>query len=180
MVIRTRDHTRKPRLFPDHIAYFAAAPTNIEPTSFSKANHLPHWQASMEEEIAALARNNTLTLVLSSPSQHVVGCKWVHHIKFERYKTRLVAKGYSQEEGVDYFETFSPVVRPSTICIVLTLTLSKGWTLRQLDVQNAFLHGDLQETVYMHQSPGFIDSSRPSHVCLLSKALYGLKQSPRA
>jgi Reverse transcriptase (RNA-dependent DNA polymerase) len=183
MVTRTRDHTRKPRLFPDHIAYFAAAPTDIEPTSFSKARRLPHWKAAMEEEITALARNNTWTLVPYSPSQHVVGCKWIYRIKrkvdgsVERYKTHLVAKGYSQEESVDYFETFSPVVRPSTIRIVLTLVLSKGWTLRQLNVQNAFLHGDLQETVYMHQPPGFIDSSRPSHVCLLFKALYGLKQS---
>jgi Reverse transcriptase (RNA-dependent DNA polymerase) len=87
----------------------------------------------MEEKITALARNNTWTLV-PSPSQHVVGCKWVYHIKrkaddsVERYKARLVAKGYSQEEGVDYFETFSLVVRPSTIRIVLTLALSKGWT----------------------------------------------------
>jgi Reverse transcriptase (RNA-dependent DNA polymerase) len=134
MVTRTRDHTRKPRLFPDHIAYFVVAPTDIEPTSFSKARHLPHWQAAKEEEITALACNNTWTLVPSSPSQHVVGCKWVYRKRkvdgsVERYKTRLVAKGYSQEEGVDYFETFSPVVRPSTICIVLTLALSKGWTL---------------------------------------------------
>lgn len=92
----------------------------------------------------------------------------------------MVAKGFYQEEGVDFFETFSPVVRPTTIRIVLTVVVSHGWPLWQLDVQNTFLHGDLHETVFLHQPPGFVDSSHPHHVCRLSKALYGLKQSPRA
>lgn len=86
----------------------------------------------------------------------------------------------SKEHGVDFFDTFSPVVRPATIRIVLTLALTYGWSLRQLDVQKAFLHGELLETVYMQQPPGFVDPSNPNHVCLLSKALYCLKQSPRA
>lgn len=125
-------------------------------------------------------------MVPFSPDFNVVGCKWVYKIKrradgsLEQYKAQLVAKGFHQEEGVDYFETFSPVVRPTTIRLVLTLALSYGWPLQQLDVHNAFLNGTLQETVYMAQPPGFEDPSKPAHVCRLSKAIYGLKQSPRA
>ncbi|GAU48004.1 hypothetical protein TSUD_404810 [Trifolium subterraneum] len=88
--------------------------------------------------------------------------------------------GRSQIAGVDCDETFSPVVKPATIRTVLTIALSKSWPIHQLDVQNAFLHGDLHETVYMHQPLGFRDSHHPDYVCRLRKSLYGLKQAPRA
>lgn len=185
MVTRTWDNTRKVRTFRDHVALF----TSLEPKTFTQANTSPEWRSAMAVEIDALAWNQTWTLVAPPPNQHVRGYKWVFKVKqnsdgtIERYKARLVAKGYNQEEGVDYNETFSPVVRPATIRIVLSVAVSLGWPIRQLDVQNAFLRGNLVEQVYMAQPPGFIDSSRPNHVCLLSKALYalyGLKQSPRA
>lgn len=99
---------------------------------------------------------------------------------FERYKTRLVGDGMSQVAGVDCDETFSPVVKPAIIRTMLTIALSKSWLIHQLDVQNAFLHGDLHETVYMHQSLGFRDLRHPEYVCRLKKSLYGLKQAPRA
>ncbi|GKF64655.1 ribonuclease H-like domain-containing protein [Tanacetum coccineum] len=86
----------------------------------------------------------------------------------------------SLQHGVDFDETFSPVVKPSTIRTVLSLAVSRQWPIHQLDVKNAFLNGDLSETVYMHQPPGFVDSRYPNHVCLLQRSLYGLKQAPRA
>ncbi|PKI64786.1 hypothetical protein CRG98_014782 [Punica granatum] len=140
----------------------------------------------MEEEYLALLQNHTWELVPSSPTQNVVGCKWVYRIKqkadgtIDRYKARLVAKGFNQREGVDYSETFSPVIKPVTIRNILSLAVSSQWPIRQLDVKNTFLHGYLNEEVYMTQPPGFIDTSRPDYVCRLRRSLYGLKQAPRA
>lgn len=85
------------------------------------------------------------------------------------------ANGKNQQVGVDYGETFSPVVKPETIRTVLSLALSNDWPIHQLDVKNVFLHGELKETVYMHQPLGFRDPDRPNHVCLMKKSLYGLK-----
>ncbi|KAD3641993.1 hypothetical protein E3N88_31217 [Mikania micrantha] len=157
-----------------------------EPKTFAAANKDPHWQTAMAAEYSALLRNNTWTLVPRVPGTNVVACKWVYKIKtdqqgaIQRYKARLVAKGFSQQQGIDYHETCSPVVKPTTIRVVLSVAFSNKWSLRQLDVQNAFLHGDLKETVYLQQPPGFVDPQKPDHVCLLHKSLYGLKQAPRA
>jgi hypothetical protein len=97
-----------------------------------------------------------------------------------RYKARLVAKGFTQTPGLDFKETFAPVVKPQAIKVVLTIALKQGLTLRQMDVNNAFLQGQLFEDVYMQQPPGFIHSEFPHHVCKLKKSIYGLKQAPRA
>ncbi|RVW25345.1 Retrovirus-related Pol polyprotein from transposon RE1 [Vitis vinifera] len=140
----------------------------------------------MSAEFDALLRNGTWDLVPSHPTQNLVGCKWIFRTKYlpngsiDRYKARLVAKGFHQCPGIDYSETFSPVIKPTTVRLVLSLAVSQGWSLRQLDVNNAFLQGTLTEDVFMSQPPGFIDRDHSHHVCKLRKAIYGLKQAPRA
>ncbi|MED6199745.1 hypothetical protein PIB30_116674 [Stylosanthes scabra] len=138
----------------------------------------------MEEELSALELNRTWTLVDCPPKVKSIGCKWVYKIKrlpdgsIQRYKARLVAKGFTQTEGVDFLETFSPVVKPATIRVVLALASIRQWPVQQLDVNNAFLHGDLSEIVYMALPPSF-SSNQPNQCCRLLKSLYGLRQSSR-
>jgi hypothetical protein len=140
----------------------------------------------MQTEFNALLQNHTWTLVPPQQATNLVGCKWVFKVKrhadgsIERHKARLIAKGFHQQAGLDYGETFSPVVKPTTIRTVLSMAYSPGWDMRQIDIQNAFLHGFLDEEVYMSQPPGFSNPTLPHHVCKLHKALYGLKQAPRA
>ncbi|CAH9137156.1 unnamed protein product, partial [Cuscuta epithymum] len=157
-----------------------------DPTCFSQAQKFPVWRAAMADEFNALIANKTWDLVPWDSTKNVVACKWVYKTKFnsdgsvERHKARLVAQGFKQQAGVDFTETFSPVVKPTTVRLVLSVVVARGWCIRQLDVKNAFLHGHLTEEVFMRQPPGFIHPSFPHHVCRLKKALYGLKQAPRA
>jgi hypothetical protein len=156
------------------------------PSSVRDALLDPHWRRAMEEEYAALLANQTWELVPRPPGANVVTGKWIWTHKrradgsLERYKARWVLRGFTQRPGVDYDETFSPVVKPATVRTVLSLALARSWPIHQLDVKNAFLHGLLTETVYCSQPAGFVDTTRPDMVCRLNRSLYGLKQAPRA
>ena len=138
----------------------------------------------MSDELAALERTSTWELVPLPPGAVPITCKWVYKVKtrsdgsVERYKARLVARGFQQEHGRDYDETFAPVAHMTTIRTLVAVAAVRRWSLSQLDVKNAFLHGDLQQEVYMVPPPGFAVS--PGLVCRLRRALYGLKQAPRA
>lgn len=140
----------------------------------------------MDLEFTSLQRNGTWVLVPHEPHMNVVGCKWVYRIKrnpdgsINRYKARLVAKGFNQQPGIDLIDTFSPVVKHTTIHLVLALATAYHWPLCQLDVECAFFHGDLRETVFMAQLQGYIDPTKPTHVCRMIKSIYGLRQAPRA
>nr|GEV59068.1 UDP-glycosyltransferase superfamily protein [Tanacetum cinerariifolium] len=159
-------------------------PTTItEPTSFTVANNFSEWRQAMKEKYDALMKNRMWSLVPCASNTNVVDGKWVYRLKQDkngaitRYKARFVAKGFRQQLGIDFHDTFIPVVKSTTIRVVLSLAVTNDWPLRQLDIQSAFLHGNLKEHVYMKQPSGFIDPQRPNHVCLLYKSLYGLKQA---
>ncbi|KAI4305008.1 hypothetical protein L6164_028399 [Bauhinia variegata] len=143
---------------------------SLEPTCVSQALKIPHWKQAMSEEFMVLLNNGTWDLVPPSSQLSPIGCKWIFKIKrhpdgsISRYKARLVAKGFHQMHGVNYFDTFSPVIRPQTIKLVLSIALAYNWPICQMDVNNAFLQGTLHEEVYMQQPPGFIHPSYPSHV----------------
>lgn len=156
------------------------------PCTFRGALADPNWRAALEEEFSALLQNNTWELVPRPTQVNIVTGKWIFKHKFradgslERYKARWVLGGFTQRPGIDFDGTFSPVVKPATVRTVLSLALSRGWPVHQLDVKNAFLHGTLSETVFAAQPTGFEDPTHPGYVCRLNKSLYGLKQTPRA
>ncbi|GJW06676.1 putative RNA-directed DNA polymerase [Tanacetum coccineum] len=157
---------------------------SCEPSSFEEASKDVNWINAMNNEMHALYENNTWELVDLPYGRKPIGSRWVYKIKYmstgeiERYKARVVAKGYNQKEGIDYEETFSPVVKMSTVRCLIDLAVQRDWKLYQMDVNNAFLYGDLYEDVYMIPPPGFMDKN-DNRVCKLKRSLYGLKQAPR-
>ncbi|KAL0544484.1 hypothetical protein IC582_019600 [Cucumis melo] len=140
-------------------------------------------QKAMNDELQALDKIHTWDYVDLPPGKKLIGCKWIYKIKthsddtIEHYKARFVAKGYLQEYGIDYEETFAHVARMTSVRSLLAVSAAKQWPLFQMDVKNAFLNGTLFEEVYMQPPPG--TSPPPHKVCLLRRALYGLKQAPR-
>ncbi|XP_074265490.1 uncharacterized protein LOC141587925 [Silene latifolia] len=167
-----------------HKTFLAAITTGVEPTSFKVAVQDDNWCQAMQNEIRALENNDTWELTMLPPDKKALGCRWVYKIKYksdgsiERYKARFVVFGNHQVEGLDYGETFPPVVKMVTIRTFLDVVAVKKWELHQMDVHNAFLHGDLAEEVYAKLPPGF-HNEKVSQVCRLKKSFYGLCQSPR-
>lgn len=183
MVTRGRDGISKPN--PRYV-FMSVKTAYLEPKSVVAALKDPNWTASLGKEIGNMEVTHTWDLVPPGDSVASISCGWVYKSQFnadgslKNRKSRLIARGNQQEEGIDFVETYSPVVRTATIRYVLHIACVKGWNIRQLDVESAFLHGDLKETVYMKQPPGFEDPTRPHYVCKLRKSIYGLRQSPRA
>jgi len=168
-----------------HMNLSASAAISPIPRTYREALADPNWYSAMLDEYKALMANNTWSLVPRVAGANVVTGKWLFRHKLNpdgsltRYKARWVVHGCSQQAGVDYGETFSPVIKPATIRTVLSLAVSEDWPIHQVDVKNAFLHGTLTETILAQQPSGFVDPPYPKHVCRLNKSLYGLKQAPR-
>ena len=143
------------------------------------------WLSAMKDELESLEKNKTWVLVHAPKNRKIVDCRWVLGIKqgvngkLERYKARLCAKGFTQEHGIDYDETFSPVAHFNSIRVFLAVAVWLKMYVQQMDVKTAFLNGELDEEIYMRQPPGFEAKGNESLVCKLQKSLYGLKQSPR-
>lgn len=144
------------------------------------------WHQTMVEEFQALMKKNTWELVPASSDHHLIRCKWFYKPKHDsneaivRYKRCLVAKGYSQQLDLNFQETFSLVIKMTTIHLVIVLAMDFGWKIEQLDVKNSFLHGILLESICMTQPQGFVDSLHLTHVCRVKKAIYGHRQAPRS
>nr|KYP38947.1 Retrovirus-related Pol polyprotein from transposon TNT 1-94 [Cajanus cajan] len=172
MITRSKSGIFKPRvLIPE-----------IEPSTITLALQDSKWFNAMKEEYLALTRNQTWDLVPLPPHRKAIGSKWIFKLKYKPYgtiskhKARLVARGFSQQEGLDYTEMFSPVIKPVNIRIILSIALTKGWPIRQIDVNNAFLNGSLKEDIYIYiyiymKQPGGFNIQHPTLVCRLKKAI---------
>ena len=167
-----------------HQAFLAAVLAGVEPKSYKEALQDKVWRESMVDEIDAFEKNNTFSIVDLPEGKEALGNLWVYKIKYnadgttQRHKSRLVVLGNHQVAGEDYSETFAPVAKMNTVRTLLKIIAVNKWEAYQMDVHNAFLHGDLEEEVYMKLPQGFRHSD-PTKVCRLHKSLYGLKQAPR-
>lgn len=156
--------------------------THIEPKTYNEACKSEYWNQAMKVEFDALEKICTWELVYLPSNVNPTDSRWVYKIKhesvgcIERFKVRLVAKGYNQIEGLDYLDTFSPVAKLTTITCVLPLASINNWHLHLLNVSNVFLHCELHEDIYMIILPG-VQTSKPNQVCKLVKSLYDLKQA---
>ncbi|GJS21960.1 retrovirus-related pol polyprotein from transposon TNT 1-94 [Tanacetum coccineum] len=166
--------------------YYDAFLTAVEPKMYKDALTQSCWIEAMQEELNEFERLEVWELVPRPDKVMVITLKWIYKVKLDelggilKNKARLVARGYRQEEGIDFEESFAPVARLEAIRIFLAFAAHKNMVVYQMDVKTAFLNGNLREEVYVSQPDGFVDPDNPNHVYKLKKALYGLKQAPRA
>lgn len=143
------------------------------------------WLRAMESEIKSLGQHKTWALTDLPKDKKAIGCKWVFRIKRDtdgaivKFKARLVAKGFTQRPGVDYFETFAPVARKESINVALAIAAEQDLMMENVDVDTAFLYGEVKEEIYMDQPDGFVDEQQSNKKCRLNKALYEAKQAAR-
>jgi len=177
------------QISPSHMCYINNITKIHIPTNFPEAQGTKEWCEVVDVEIGAMESTNTWEITTLPKGKKAVGCKWVFTLKFladgslERYKARLVAKGYTQKEGLDYTNTLSLVAKMTTIKLLLKISASKKWFLKQLDVSNSFLNGELEEEIYMKLPEGSAEKKGiilPSNaVCRLKRSIYSLKQASR-
>ncbi|PIK33519.1 hypothetical protein BSL78_29666 [Apostichopus japonicus] len=169
-----------------HQAFLGKIEQSQIPRTYEEAKSKKEWLDAVRDEKGAMERNHTWDIQELPKGKKAVSSKWVFTIKYksngdiERYKARLVARGFTQTYGEDYTDTFAPVAKLHTVRVVLSLATNLTWDLWQMDVKNAFLQGELEEEVYMTPPPGLEDLCKEGQVLRLRKAIYGLKQSPRA
>lgn len=182
---RSQRLANKPR--PNYCYTVTQADAIPDPITLEEALSMPdgnYWQEAIDEELGNLERNGTWEIVPRPRDQGVVKCKWIFRKKYDengnlqRYKARLVACGYSQVQGIDFNETYSPVIKMKSIRILLAVAIERDWKIHQVDITAAYLNGIVKETIYMEQ-PTILCKEDQDNVCLLKKSLYGLRQSGR-
>lgn len=169
---------------PDFLTYMVENDprTYVEAMSTPKA---PFWKEDINSEMESILQSHTWELVDLPSGDKPLGCKWIFKKKFkadgsiDKYKARLVAKGFRQTKGHDYFDTYSPVTKITSIRILIAIAALYNMKIHQMDVKTTFLNGELEEEIYMEQPEGFVVSGQEKKVCRLVKSLYGLKQTPK-
>ncbi|GJY80987.1 retrovirus-related pol polyprotein from transposon TNT 1-94 [Tanacetum coccineum] len=180
--VSTRHQLQNEALF----CYFDVFLTSVKPKNYKEALKESFWIEAMQEELNEFERLEVWELVPRPDRVMIITLKWIFKVKLDelggvlKNKARLVARGYRQEEGIDFEESFAPVARLEAIRIFIAYAAHKNMIVYQMDVKTAFLNGILREEVYVSQPDGFVDQDNPNHVYKLKKALYGLKQAPRA
>ncbi|KAJ9551529.1 hypothetical protein OSB04_015574 [Centaurea solstitialis] len=182
----TRKQSREAGYVNTHSGMLSCFLSQNEPKKVLDAMKDPSWIEAMQEELLQFVLQHVWDLVDLPKGHRVIGTKWIFRNKTDergiviKNKARLVAQGYTQEEGIDYDDVFAPVARIEAIRLFLAFASYKGFKVYQMDVKSAFLYGTIDEEVYVYQPPGFEDPKYPDRVCKLRKALYGLHQAPRA
>jgi hypothetical protein len=174
---------KRPHRFGCYVALMRSI-SDSKPSSFEEAYKLQVWKDAMLEEYRSIIKNNVWDIVSRPKDKSMVSSKWIYKIKHaadgsvEKFKERFVDRGFTQKEGIDYEETFSPVSRYTSIQTIISLAFIVGWKLHQMDVKTTFLNGKIEHEVSVEKPDGFLLHNKGTHVCKLRKALYGVNRLP--